>query len=111
MDTDKNFINDNILNKNIKHLNKLEFELIKMISDTNNNELMDKFLDWQNQKIKCNQELIKEYKFNKKDMLFIAEFCMQKLLSTKREKSEFSEITSYDVYRIKMVLNEVFNGE
>jgi hypothetical protein len=65
MNTEKNIIiNDNILNKNIEYLNNLEIELIKMISDTNNNELMDKFLDWQNQRTKCNEELL-----NKIDLL------------------------------------------
>ena len=52
-----------------------------------------------------------EKKFSKKDMLLFAETCMQKLLSTKPENSEYSEITSYDLYRIKQVLNNFFKDE
>jgi hypothetical protein len=53
----------------------------------------------------------KEKRFSKKDMLSFAETCMQKLLSTKPENSEYSEITSYDLYRIKQVLNKFCNDE
>jgi|WetSurMetagenome_2_1015567.scaffolds.fasta_scaffold951921_2 hypothetical protein len=38
----------------IKQLSKLEIELIEMISKTGNDELMNKFLDWQNQRTFCN---------------------------------------------------------
>jgi hypothetical protein len=36
-------------------LNKLESELINLISKTENDELMNKFLDWQNQRLRCNE--------------------------------------------------------
>jgi serine kinase of HPr protein (carbohydrate metabolism regulator) len=43
----------------IKLLGKLESDLIKMISETNNELLMDKFLDWQNQRTLCNETFAK----------------------------------------------------
>lgn len=52
-----------------------------------------------------------EKKFSKKDMLLFAETCMVNLLSTKPENSEYSEITSYDLYRIKQVLNKFCKDE
>ena len=42
----------------IDELKKIEKELIKMISETNNHELMDKFLDWQNQRLECNSSYL-----------------------------------------------------
>jgi hypothetical protein len=53
---------------------------------------------------------IKEKKFTKKQMLAFAETCMLNLLFTKPETSEYSEISSYDLYRIKQVLNK-FNKD
>ncbi len=53
---------------------------------------------------------IEEKKFTKKQMLAFAETCMLNLLSTKQETSEYGEISSYDLYRIKQVLNK-FNKD
>lgn len=39
----------------VKKLNKLELELINLISETKNTELMTKFMDWQTQREVCNQ--------------------------------------------------------
>lgn len=41
----------------VKILGKIENELIKLISEADNKELMNKFLDWQDQRSKCNFEL------------------------------------------------------
>jgi len=53
---------------------------------------------------------IEEKKFSKKQMLAFAETCMLNLLTTKTETSDCSEISSYDLYRIKQVLNK-FNKD
>ena len=50
-----------------------------------------------------------EKKFTKKDMLLFAETCMLSLLSTKRDESQYSEITAVDLRRIKEVLNKFKN--
>ena len=42
----------------VKKLHKLEDELIKLIAMTGNNPLMDKFLDWQTQRNKCNENYL-----------------------------------------------------
>jgi len=39
----------------VAKLNELESELINLISKTENDELMNKFLDWQNQRLRCNE--------------------------------------------------------
>ena len=51
-----------------------------------------------------------EKKFTKQQMLSFAETCMLKLLSTKPDGSDYSEISSLDVRRIKKVLND-FGGD
>jgi hypothetical protein len=38
----------------MNQLSKIELELIDMISKTGDEKLMDKFLDWQNQRTLCN---------------------------------------------------------
>lgn len=55
-------------------------------------------------------DAIEEKKYSKKQMLAFAETCMLNLLSTKPETSEYSEISSLDLYRIKQVLNK-FNKD
>lgn len=40
--------------KEVKKLNKLEKELIEIISNINNELLLDKFIEWQKQKNMCN---------------------------------------------------------
>jgi hypothetical protein len=42
----------------VKELKKLESELVRMIAETNNDVLIDKFLDWQNQRIRCNETYV-----------------------------------------------------
>ena len=44
--------------KHVETLNKLEIELINLISETGNDELMNKFLEWQNQRIICNETFV-----------------------------------------------------
>jgi len=53
---------------------------------------------------------MEEKKYSKKQMLVFAETCMLNLLSTKPETSEYSEISSYDLHRIKQVFNK-FNKD
>lgn len=48
----------NIHKKQVKELEKIESELIKMITETNNDALIEKFLDWQNQRIRCNEAYV-----------------------------------------------------
>lgn len=45
----------NIHKNQVKRLEKIESEFIKMIAETNNDALMEKFLDWQNQRVMCNE--------------------------------------------------------
>ena len=42
----------------VNKLNKLELELVNLISETNNVKLMKKFMDWQTQRGVCNQGFI-----------------------------------------------------
>ena len=44
--------------------------------------------------------------FNKKQMLDFAEKCMLELLSTKPDTSPYSEISSFDLIRIKTIINK-----
>lgn len=44
----------------VAKLELLAQELIEMIADTGNDKLMDKFLDWQAQRSKCNESWAKE---------------------------------------------------
>ncbi len=44
----------------VEKLNELETELLHLISETSNEELMDKFLEWQDQRAKCNDALLFE---------------------------------------------------
>ena len=44
--------------KHVETLNKLESELINLISETGNDELMNKFLEWQNKRIICNETFV-----------------------------------------------------
>lgn len=53
---------------------------------------------------------MEEKKYSKKQMLVFTETCMLNLLSTKPKISEYSEISSYDLHRIKQVLNK-FNKD
>ena len=53
----------------------------------------------------------KEEKITKQQMLSFAETCMLKLLSTNPDGSEYPEISSLDLIRIKQVLNNFNNGE
>ena len=49
--------------KKVKKLHKLERQLIKLITATDNKTLIDKFFQWQAQRRKCNEgfiEFIKE---------------------------------------------------
>lgn len=39
----------------VDKLNSIEKELTRMIAQTNNEQLMDKFLDWQNKRTECNK--------------------------------------------------------
>ena len=39
----------------VKKLTEMELELVELISNTNNDELMDKFADWQGQRNVCNE--------------------------------------------------------
>lgn len=41
-------------------LSKIESELIKLISDSGNEELQNKFLEWQRQRAICNVSLVTE---------------------------------------------------
>ena len=41
--------------KELKKFKKLELQLIKTIADVRCEILMNKFLEWQNQRIKCNK--------------------------------------------------------
>lgn len=55
----------NIHKNQVKELEKIESELVKMMAETNNYDLMEKFLDWQNQRIRCNEAyvaILKEFK-------------------------------------------------
>lgn len=45
----------NIHKNQVKKLEKIESEFIKMIAETNNDALMEKFLDWQDQRVMCNE--------------------------------------------------------
>jgi uncharacterized protein YrzB (UPF0473 family) len=44
--------------KRVDELNAIESDLIKLIAETGNEELMNKFLDWQNAKIRCNETFV-----------------------------------------------------
>lgn len=44
--------------KQVESLSKIESELVEMISNTGNDTLMEKFIDWQNQRIRCNETYI-----------------------------------------------------
>ncbi len=48
----------NIHKNQVKKLEKIESEFIKMIAETNNDALMEKFLDWQNQRVMCNEAYV-----------------------------------------------------
>lgn len=48
----------NIHKNQVKELEKIESELVNMIAKTNNDDLMEKFLDWQNQRIRCNEAYV-----------------------------------------------------
>lgn len=41
-----------------QRLSKIEQELIKLICDTKNEELQEKFIDWQNARQRCNETFI-----------------------------------------------------
>ena len=43
------------LKKEVKKLKSLESKLIKMISETDNEKLMNLFSAWQNQRTECNE--------------------------------------------------------
>lgn len=45
--------------KEVDKLQDLEQQLIKLITDTNNSDLMDKFSEWQSQRIVCNEGFLK----------------------------------------------------
>ena len=62
---------------------------------------------WNNTNLLDNKE---EKKFTKQQMLSFAERCMLNLLSTKPDGSDYSDISSLDVRRIKKVLND-FGGD
>ena len=40
--------------KEVEKLNKIELELVKLVADTGNYSLMDKFSEFQNQRLVCN---------------------------------------------------------
>ena len=48
----------NIHKNQVEELEKIESEFIKMIAETNNDALMEKFLDWQNQRMRCNEAYV-----------------------------------------------------
>lgn len=50
-------------------------------------------------------DIKEEKKYTKQQMLCFAETCMLKLLSTKSDGSEYSEISSLDLRRVEQVLN------
>jgi len=41
--------------KEVEKLKKIELQLAKLIADTNNNQLMDKFSEFADQRIVCNK--------------------------------------------------------
>lgn len=43
------------MDKQVEKLKELEVELIEMIAATENETLMDKFIEWQNQREICNK--------------------------------------------------------
>ena len=55
-------------------------------------------------------DIKEEKKFTKQQMLFFAETCMLKLLSTKPDGSEYPEILPLDVRKVKYILNN-FNKD
>lgn len=55
-------------------------------------------------------DIKEEKKFTKQQMLFFAETCMLKLLSTKPNGGQYPEISPLDLRRIKKVLNH-FNKD
>lgn len=67
--------------------------------DNNYNECIDAVFDW-------HEKTIKDKKFTMEDMLLFAESCMVNLVSTKPEQSEYSEITSEDLSKIKKIINK-----
>jgi len=44
--------------KQVESLSKIESELVEIISNTGNDALMEKFIDWQNQRMRCNETYI-----------------------------------------------------
>ena len=45
--------------KEVEKLNKIENELVKLVADTDNHQLMDKFTEFQDQRIVCNTSFAK----------------------------------------------------
>lgn len=41
--------------QHVERLNLLEIELVKLISEQDNDELSEAFIAWQKQRIKCNE--------------------------------------------------------
>ena len=54
---DKNLVDRKVAihKQQTETLKQLESELVKMIADTNNDELQGKFIDWMNQRTRCNE--------------------------------------------------------
>lgn len=44
----------------VEKLSKIESELLRLISDSGNEELQNKFLEWQRQRAICNVSLVTE---------------------------------------------------
>jgi len=44
--------------KQVESLSKIESELVEIISNTGNYALMEKFVDWKNQRMRCNETYI-----------------------------------------------------
>lgn len=50
----------------VEKLGKIESDLLKLISDLGNEELQNKFLEWQRQRAICNVSLITELEYSMK---------------------------------------------
>jgi len=45
--------------REVRKLELLENDLVHLVSDTNDQNLMDKFLEWQDQRNKCNESILR----------------------------------------------------
>jgi len=54
----KTVVEKNFYKQQVKELKVVEDKLIHLIAETNNTNLMDTFLDWQNKRSLCNESYI-----------------------------------------------------